>query len=135
MAELSAQELSKLAASGKPGALPQNLRQGGSSNGATQEQQEQQEELKRQMLSGILSPEARERLSRISLVKPERARGVQEMLLKMFQGGQLRGKVSEEQLVDVLDQIEKVEGGGGKGREEKGKITFSRRKDILDDDD
>lgn len=45
-------------------------------------------------MAQILSPEARERLARIRIVKEEKARGVEEMLIRMAQSGQIRGKVS-----------------------------------------
>lgn len=44
-------------------------------------------------------------VSRIALVKPERARAIEQLLMRMAQSGQLRGRVSEEQLIDVLDQV------------------------------
>ena len=44
---------------------------------AKQEQQAEQEEKRKSMLLSVLSPEARERLGRISTVKPEKARQVQ----------------------------------------------------------
>jgi programmed cell death protein 5 len=44
-------------------------------------------------------------VSRIALVRPERAKGIEQLLMRMAQGGQLRGKVSEDQLIGVLDQV------------------------------
>lgn len=46
------------------------------------------------------------------------------MLLRMAQSGQLRGRVSEPQLVDLLDQVEAAEAGGrpGAGSTDKSKI-------------
>lgn len=57
------------------------------------------------MLAQILSPEARERLARIRIVKEDKARGVEEMLIRMAQTGQIRGKVSEAALIDILGQV------------------------------
>lgn len=42
---------------------------------------------------------ARERLARISIVKSEKARAVEDMLIRMVQSGQIRGKVTESILV------------------------------------
>jgi len=39
------------------------------------------------------------------MVKADKARGVEDLLLRMAQTGQLRGKVSESQLIDLLEQI------------------------------
>lgn len=47
-------------------------------------------------------------MSRIALVRPERAKGIEQLLMRMAQGGQLRGKVSEDQLIGVLDQVSRV---------------------------
>jgi hypothetical protein len=41
------------------------------------------------------------------MVKADKARGVEDMLLRMAQTGQLPGKVSESQLIDLLEQINK----------------------------
>ncbi|GAA5916044.1 Sdd2p [Sporobolomyces salmoneus] len=99
-----------------------------------------EEEQRRTIMRQILSNEARERLSRIGLVKPERARSIEQLLMRMAQSGQLRGRVSEEQLIDVLDQVEAMEkgqsgaGGAGSGSKAAGKITFTR-KSAYDSDD
>lgn len=69
------------------------------------------DEGKRMDLARILSPEARERLSRIALVKPEHADRVQDMLLKMAKSGQIRSQVTEQQLVGLLDQVSTVVSG------------------------
>ncbi|KAK4053495.1 hypothetical protein OIV83_001662 [Microbotryomycetes sp. JL201] len=100
------------------------------------QRQQAAEEQRRAVISQILDPEARERLSRIALVRPERARGIEDLLVRMAQSGQLRGRVSEEQLIGVLDQIEagekKQRGGADSGA---GKIIFNRRKGLDDSDD
>ena len=69
------------------------------------------DEGKRMDLARILSAEARERLSRIALVKPEHADRVQDMLLKMAKSGQIRSQVTEQQLVGLLDQVSTVISG------------------------
>lgn len=44
-------------------------------------------------------------VARIALVSPDRARQIEAILLRMAQTGQLRGRVSEEQLIELLDQV------------------------------
>ena len=44
-------------------------------------------------------------VSRIALVSPDRSRQVESILLRMAQTGQLRGRVSESQLIDLLEQV------------------------------
>ncbi|GAA5823081.1 hypothetical protein JCM3770_007089 [Rhodotorula araucariae] len=95
-----------------------------------------EDERRRAVMSQILSSEARERLSRIALVKPDRARAIEQLLMRMAQSGQLRGRVSEEQLIDVLDQVEAMEKGqGGAGQKSASKITFTRKSAYDSDDD
>ncbi|GMI77730.1 Programmed Cell Death protein 5 [Hibiscus trionum] len=99
------------------------------------DQQKAQEEAKREaderrqmMLSQILSSEARERLARIALVKPEKARGVEDVLLRAAQTGQIVEKVSEERLISLLEQINTQ-------TTKQTKVTIQRRRSVLDDDD
>jgi programmed cell death protein 5 len=39
------------------------------------------------------------------MVKADKARAVEDLLIRMAQTGQLRGKVSESQLIEILEQI------------------------------
>ncbi|KAJ8616738.1 hypothetical protein MRB53_036110 [Persea americana] len=88
------------------------MAQRGVGNPQNGEQQKAQEDAKREveerrqlMLSQILSSQARERISRIALVKPEKARGVEDVILRAAQMGQVAEKVSEERLISLLEQI------------------------------
>ncbi|GAK67850.1 DNA-binding TFAR19-related protein [Moesziomyces antarcticus] len=102
----------------------------GAAGGKGQEDQAaQQEEMKRQMLSRILDTDARERLSRIGLVKPQKARQITDLLIRMAQQGQIRGRITEDQLIGLLDQVDQASSG------DAGKITFTRKKTVQDDDD
>ncbi|KAN0063485.1 hypothetical protein ACQY0O_003932 [Thecaphora frezii] len=101
-------------------------------NGQNQEdQQAQAEEMKRQMLSRILDSEARERLSRIGLVKPQKHRQIVDLLIRMAQSGQVRQRITEDQLIGLLDQVDQAAGGEAAS----GKITFTRKKTAQQDDD
>ena len=68
-------------------------------------------------------------VSRIALVKPSKATAVQDLLIRMAQSGQVRQKISEQQLIGLLDQIEGGASGGagstGSGSGSAGKITVS----------
>lgn len=44
-------------------------------------------------------------VARISLVSPERSNQIETILLRMAQTGQLKGKVTEVQLIDLLEQV------------------------------
>ncbi|WFC94590.1 hypothetical protein MBRA1_001223 [Malassezia brasiliensis] len=84
-----------------------------------EEQMAQQEEMKRQLLSQILDSDARERLSRIALVKPQKSKAVTDILIQMARSGQVRQRVSEAQLISLLDQIDQAQ------PHDTGKITAS----------
>jgi len=89
----------------------------------------QDEQMRRDLMTTVLDTAARERLTRISLVSPERATQIENLLLKMAQSGQLRGKVTEEQLIGLLDQME------SQGPTKKSSIVYQRRKGLDDDFD
>ncbi|MCJ1460388.1 hypothetical protein MMC28_010768 [Mycoblastus sanguinarius] len=81
----------------------------------------------------ILLPEAADRLGRIRLVKESRATDVENRLITLARSGQLRNKVTEEQLKELLGAMAENEekGGGGGG----GRIVITRRKGWEDDDE
>jgi programmed cell death protein 5 len=87
-----------------------------------------QEERRRLILKQVLSSEAGERLSNVSLVKPDKARQVENYLINAAQTGQLGGKVTEDQLKDILAQVTAQ-------TQQKTKVTITRRQSCLDDDD
>jgi len=89
-----------------------------------------EEQMRRDLLATVLDAGARERLARISLVSPERCKQIEAVLLRMAQTGQLRGKVTESQLIDLLEQAEEAHNKSNA----KGSIVFQRRKDLDDDD-
>ncbi|THV07953.1 DNA-binding TFAR19-related protein [Dendrothele bispora CBS 962.96] len=112
--------------------LPPEATQGQGSQEEAAQRAQQEEELRRDLMATVLDTAARERLSRIALVSPERSRQIETILMRMAQSGQLRGKVSENQLIDLLDQMEDVQ---GKSSSKKSTIVFQRRKDFDDDFD
>ncbi|KAF9532294.1 PDCD5-related protein [Crepidotus variabilis] len=102
------------------------------SNEEAQAKQAQEEQMRRDLLATVLESAARERLSRIAMVSPERSKQIETILLRMAQSGQLRGRVSEQQLVDLLDQMEEAQ---GKSSSKKSTIVYQRRKGFDDDID
>lgn len=48
-------------------------------------------------------------VARIHMVKADKARAVEDLLLRLAQSNQLRNKVSEQQLIDLLGQINQQE--------------------------
>ena len=79
-------------------------------NGITAEQAEEMqkiEQLKKTVLHKILSKEANERLGRLRLVKSELAGQLELYLLQMYQEGQIKGVISDDQLKSVLSTLTK----------------------------
>ncbi|RHZ47286.1 DNA-binding protein [Aspergillus thermomutatus] len=109
--------------------------QGGSrgAGGESQDEQRRQAEAERRsaILNQILEPEAADRLGRIRLVKESRAIDVENRLIMLAQTGQIRQKVTEEQLKELLNAIAENQ----RKDEEEHKIVISRRKGGWDDDD
>ncbi|KAA1066851.1 hypothetical protein PGT21_000607 [Puccinia graminis f. sp. tritici] len=96
------------AASSVPSSVMSKLGGQPAGSGEEEAKKAENEEIRRTAVSQIIDNDARERLSRIALVRPQRARQIEDMLIRMAQSGQLRGRVTEEQLISVLDQLERA---------------------------
>uniref|UniRef100_A0A7S1F4D9 Programmed cell death protein 5 n=1 Tax=Noctiluca scintillans TaxID=2966 RepID=A0A7S1F4D9_NOCSC len=95
-----------------------------------QEQQEkvaQEQEKKRMMVRQIMEPDALERLNRIRLVKPEKTERLEMQIMQLASTGMLQEKISDSQLVSMLDKID----GSTKGPS----VTIQRKQRVVDDDD
>lgn len=60
-------------------------------------------------LAQILTLEASERLSRIRMVRSDRARNVEDLILNLARSGRLQKKVTEEDLKQLLEQLSEQE--------------------------
>ncbi|QPG76604.1 hypothetical protein FOA43_003996 [Brettanomyces nanus] len=74
------------------------------------------------LISQILELEAKERLSRVRLVKPERAKAVEGYLIRLYQSGTIRRKINEDQIVDILEKVASDE-----RKQNSTTIVFDRR--------
>ena len=68
--------------------------------------QQQVERQKQAVIRRILTPEARQRLTNIRMVKPEFAEELEMQLIQLAQSGRLRGQVTDEQLKRTLVQLQ-----------------------------
>ena len=66
------------------------------------QQLQQIEQLKRQLLTKMLSKEAFERLGRVRTVNPELAGQVELYLIQIYQTGQIKQKVTDEKMRSIL---------------------------------
>ncbi|KAI8069212.1 PDCD5-related protein [Gongronella butleri] len=123
LAELQGQGQSQF---GQPGGAP-SASSGGGRGSEEEAKKGQMEEMRVNMLYQILDTSARERLGRIHMVKADKARAVEDLLIRMAQTNQLRGKVSESQLIDLLGRINQQEPPASQN-----KVVFNRRR--FDDD-
>ncbi|EOA85663.1 hypothetical protein ACJQWK_10736 [Exserohilum turcicum] len=103
---------------------------GSGGQGSEQESRKQAEADQRaSILSQILLPEAADRLGRIRLVKESRATDVENRLIMLARTGQIRQKVTEEQLKEILGAVAEQQD------KEEQKIVVNRRGGGWDDDD
>ena len=73
-----------------------------------QEQQEAQANaLIKKIITQILTPEARERLANIRLVRPQQAREIEFVLIQLYQQGRLRDKITDEKFKELLSNLMK----------------------------
>ncbi|MCK5299979.1 MAG: DNA-binding protein [Candidatus Aenigmarchaeota archaeon] len=71
----------------------------------TNELQEEQNRMLEQILRKVLVPEAIQRFNNVKVVKPEIAAQLEMYLVKLYQSGQLKQPLSEEQLIQILDKV------------------------------
>ncbi len=69
------------------------------------QQMQQTEEVLKKVMSQVLDMKARERLSNMKLVNPEVAMQLQMYLAQLYQSGQLRERITDEQLVMILRKL------------------------------
>jgi programmed cell death protein 5 len=74
-----------------------------------QEKERRIEELKRSILRTYLTPEARRRLTNVSLVKPDIANSVENMIVSLVTSGKLKRMIDDEELKRVLIQVQRSE--------------------------
>ena len=79
-------------------------------------------------MSQILEPDAADRIGRIRMVKASRAEDVETRLIMLARSGQLRNRVTEAQLKDILNALSEQQ-------QEAEKVTVQRKRGGWDDDD
>lgn len=82
------------------------LQRGASEDQRRSQAQQQVERQKQAIIRQILTPEARQRLTNIKMVKPEFAQELEMQLIQLAQSGRLRGQVTDEQLKKTLVQLQ-----------------------------
>ncbi|XP_072321840.1 programmed cell death protein 5 [Eucyclogobius newberryi] len=100
----------------------------GSNNQQQGEEAKQREsDMRNTILAQVLDQSARARLNNLALVKPEKAKAVENYLIQMARFGQLGGKISESGLIEILEKVSQQ-------TEKKTTVKFNRRR-VMDSDD
>merc|ERR1712038_1436064 len=94
---------------------------------AEEERKAQVEDMKNSILSQVLSQEARARLNTLMIAKPDKGRQVETAIIQMAQTGQIGGRLSEEELIGLLERFA--------GSTKKTAVKFDRRRNALDSDE
>jgi len=68
-------------------------------------QQEELEKLKKDALRNVLTKDAMERLGRIRIVNPMLTQQIELYLLQLFQSGQVREKIDDSKLKEILTLV------------------------------
>lgn len=72
---------------------------------AAQAQQAQAEAAKESILRAILEPEARERLTRVRMARPDVAASVEGQLIALYQQGRIRQRIDDATLRELLARM------------------------------
>lgn len=116
-------ELQRNAAGGGSSTNPSSSSSGGAQDLA-------QENMTITILNRILTNEARERLSRVKIVRPDRAQAVENYIIKLYSMGQIHQKLGEKDIVQILDGLSR-----DSQQKQQTKITFNRKNIAADDDE
>jgi programmed cell death protein 5 len=71
---------------------------------ADQARQQQAEAKKKAILRQVLDSDARERLERIRMARPEKADHIESQLIQLAASGRIQQKLTDEQLKEILAQ-------------------------------
>lgn len=102
----------------------------GAADSESQKQQarEREAEMRNNILSTVLTQEARARLSNIAIAKPKRAEMVENIIIQHTRMGMIKGKVDENSLKDLLERVTSQ-------TKRETKVSYERRRVFDDDDD
>ncbi|XP_059054041.1 programmed cell death protein 5 [Achroia grisella] len=96
---------------------------------AQEERMQAMEETKNSILSQVLDQNARARLNTIKISRPEKAAMVENMICRMAQMGQVQSKISEQELIQILESLNQ------QMPKSTSTVKFDRRRAALDSDD
>ncbi|KAG7575476.1 hypothetical protein FFLO_00295 [Filobasidium floriforme] len=134
----------KPAAAPGQGGGPQQPGQDEEARAAQMQAKQQEEEMRRGMLGQILEPSARERLSRIAMIRPSQAEAIERQLINLARSGQLTRKLGDDELRSMLEQLSSSQPKptqqsavqpNSRTKSLGGGITIQRKRDESDSDE
>lgn len=131
LAKIRQQRMAQLQAAQGQG--PDNVGQAGGGDNDPRKQRQQQQakekeaEMRNNILSTVLTQEARARLATLAAAKPDRAHMVENIIIQNTRMGAIRGKVDEEALKGLLERVNDQ-------TKRETKVSYERRR-VFDDDD
>ncbi|AGB03929.1 DNA-binding protein [Aciduliprofundum sp. MAR08-339] len=81
------------------------MQQSAAQENVEERRREEEEAARQAILRQILEPEARERLARIKLVRPELAEAVENQLIILAQSGRLGRMITDDELKSILSRL------------------------------
>ncbi|MFO8109340.1 MAG: DNA-binding protein [Thermoplasmata archaeon] len=75
---------------------------------ASQTEEDAEDDYKQEkeaLLRSLLTPEARERLGRVRVARPEVAEGIEQQIMMLAQRGMIKGKIDDDTLKKLLKKI------------------------------
>ncbi len=75
------------------------------SQDSMEEADEQREAQIKSILRTVMTPEARERLARVRMARPDVAEGIEQQIVMLAQRGAIKGKVDDKTLKKLLAKI------------------------------
>jgi len=70
-----------------------------------EERNAEYEDQKKNAMRAILTDDARERLGRIRVARPELAENLEQQLIMLAQSGRLKSKITDQQLREILGKL------------------------------
>ncbi len=71
----------------------------------SQPPKEEEKQLKLRIIRTFLTPEARQRLNNVRIVKPEIAEFVENQIVQLVLSGKLKRQITEEEIKEILSNI------------------------------
>ncbi|XP_031629290.1 uncharacterized protein D2005.3 isoform X1 [Contarinia nasturtii] len=96
---------------------------------AAQEQARQQDEAINGFLSQCMDQNARARLNTLKISRPDKAKMVEQIIVRSVRSGQVQGRIDEPTLIGMLEQV------NSQMPKTTSSVKFDRRRAAIDSDD